>query len=80
MDGEIYKVDLTGKLVGRFGRAGKLLKEFGTANAIDCRSENELYVGETRQLARAEAHAAPLEESREVKSTKYKVQVKSREV
>jgi DNA-binding beta-propeller fold protein YncE len=45
-DGEIYKMDLNGKLVGRFGRAGKLPKEFGTVNAIDCRSENELYVGE----------------------------------
>ena len=47
VDGEIYKLDLSGKLVGRFGNAGKLLKEFGTVNAIDCRSENELYVGET---------------------------------
>ena len=46
VDGEIYKLDLSGKLVGRFGKAGKLLKEFGTVNAIDCRSENELYVGE----------------------------------
>ena len=33
-------------IVGKFGRAGKLLKEFGTVNAIDCRTENELYVGE----------------------------------
>ena len=31
---------------GKFGKAGKLPKEFGTVNAIDCRSENELYVGE----------------------------------
>jgi hypothetical protein len=46
-DGEIYKIDLTGRIVGKFGRAGKQLKEFGTANAVDCRSENELYVGET---------------------------------
>jgi hypothetical protein len=23
-----------------------MLKEFGTVNAIDCRTENELYVGE----------------------------------
>jgi DNA-binding beta-propeller fold protein YncE len=45
-DGEIYKLDLNGKLVGRFGRAGKLLKEFGTTNGIDCRSENDLYVAE----------------------------------
>ena len=47
VDGEIYKMDLNGRLVGRFGKAGKQLKEFGTANALDCRSENELYVGET---------------------------------
>ncbi len=44
--GEIYKLELDGKVVGKFGRAGKLPKEFGTANAIDCRRENELYVGE----------------------------------
>jgi hypothetical protein len=45
-DGEILKMSLDGKIVGKFGRAGKLLKEFGTVNAIDCRTENELYVGE----------------------------------
>ncbi len=44
--GEIYKMRLDGTMIGKFGRAGKLLKEFGTANAIDCRSENMLYVGE----------------------------------
>jgi DNA-binding beta-propeller fold protein YncE len=44
--GEIYKLELTGQAVGQFGRAGKLPKEFGTVNAIDCRNENELYVGE----------------------------------
>ena len=37
---------LDGTMIGKFGRAGKLLKEFGTVNAIDCRSENTLYVGE----------------------------------
>jgi hypothetical protein len=44
--GEIYKMRLDGTMIGRFGRAGKVLKEFGTVNAIDCRSENTLYVGE----------------------------------
>ena len=44
--GEIYKMRLDGSMIGKFGRAGKLLKEFGTVNAIDCRSENTLYVGE----------------------------------
>ena len=45
-DAAIYKVDLDGKLLGRFGRAGKMPKEFGLVNSIDCRSENELLVGE----------------------------------
>jgi DNA-binding beta-propeller fold protein YncE len=45
-NGEIYKMTLDGKIVGKFGTAGKLLKEFGTVHAMDCRGENELYVGE----------------------------------
>jgi hypothetical protein len=45
-DGEILKMDLTGKIVGKFGTVGKQLKQFGTVNAIDCRTENNLYVGE----------------------------------
>jgi hypothetical protein len=45
-DGEIYKMELDGKILGKFGRAGKLMKEFGTVNQIDCRNPNELYVGE----------------------------------
>jgi DNA-binding beta-propeller fold protein YncE len=44
--GEIYKMRLDGTMIGKFGRAGKLLKELGTVNAIDCRTENTLYVGE----------------------------------
>ena len=44
--GEIYKLELDGKVLGQFGRAGKLAKEFGTVNQIDCRTENDLYVGE----------------------------------
>jgi DNA-binding beta-propeller fold protein YncE len=48
--GEIYKMKLDGTIVGKFGRAGKLPKEFGTANAIDCRSENNLLVGEIANM------------------------------
>lgn len=44
--GEIYKVELDGRVVGKFGKAGKLSKEFGTVNEIDCRGENDLFVGE----------------------------------
>jgi len=45
-DAAIYKVALDGRIVGRFGSAGKLPREFGIANSIDCRNENELLVGE----------------------------------
>jgi len=49
-DGEIYKMRLDGTITGKFGRAGKLPKEFGTVNAIDCRNANTLYVGEIGNL------------------------------
>jgi hypothetical protein len=45
-DAAIYKVRLDGTVIGKFGSAGKLPREFGLANSIDCRSENELLVGE----------------------------------
>ena len=45
-DLDLYKMRLDGSMIGKFGKAGKLPKEFGTVNAIDCRSENTLYVGE----------------------------------
>jgi DNA-binding beta-propeller fold protein YncE len=45
-DAAIYKVRLDGTVVGKFGSAGKLPKQFGLANSIDCRNENELLVGE----------------------------------
>ena len=42
------RLDVT--VIGKFGKAGKLAKEFGTVNAIDCRNENTLYVGEIGNL------------------------------
>ena len=45
-DAAIFKVGLDGKVIGKFGSAGKRPKEFGLANSIDCRNENELLVGE----------------------------------
>ncbi len=45
-NGEIYKMELDGKVLGKFGTAGKLVKEFGTVNEIDCRNPNVLYIGE----------------------------------
>jgi streptogramin lyase len=48
--GEIYKMKLDGTILGRFGKAGKLTKEFGAVNSIDCRSENSLLVGEVANM------------------------------
>jgi hypothetical protein len=44
--GEIYKLELNGTVVGKFGQAGKGLKDFGSVNAIDCRNPDALYVAE----------------------------------
>jgi sugar lactone lactonase YvrE len=44
--GEIYKMELDGTIIGRFGKAGKALKEFSTVHEIDCRNPNELFVSE----------------------------------
>jgi len=45
-DATIYKVGLDGKVLGKFGTAGRMPKEFGVVNSIDCRTENELLLGE----------------------------------
>lgn len=44
--GEIYKMELDGTIIGKFGKAGKQLKEFSTVHEIDCRNPNELFVSE----------------------------------
>jgi hypothetical protein len=46
-NGEIYKMELDGRVVGKFGRAGKALKEFGTVLGLDCRNPNEVFVAES---------------------------------
>jgi len=44
--GEIYKMELDGTVIGKFGHAGKQLGEFATVHEIDCRNPNELLVSE----------------------------------
>ena len=44
--GEIYKLELNGTVVGKFGQAGKGSRDFGTVTGIDCRNPNSLYVAE----------------------------------
>ncbi len=44
--GEIFKMELDGTVVGKFGKAGKELGELSTVHDMDCRNENEILVGE----------------------------------
>ena len=44
--GEIYKMELDGKIIGKFGKAGKALGQFQTVHGIDCRNPDELIISE----------------------------------
>jgi NHL repeat len=44
--GEIFKMELDGTVVGKFGKAGKELGELSTVHDMDCRDANEILVGE----------------------------------
>jgi hypothetical protein len=45
--GEIYRLQLNGTVVGRFGKAGKAPREFASVNQMDCRQANTIYTAET---------------------------------
>lgn len=44
--GEVYKMELDGTVIGKFGRAGKQLGEFSGLHEIDCRNPDVLYISE----------------------------------
>jgi sugar lactone lactonase YvrE len=44
--GQIYKLELDGTVVGKFGHAGKIAPGFQVVHAIDCRNPDALFVGE----------------------------------
>jgi DNA-binding beta-propeller fold protein YncE len=44
--GRIYKLDVNGKILGAFGKAGKQLGQFGWVHEMACPSEDILYVAE----------------------------------
>ena len=61
--GEIYKMELDGRIIGKFGKAGKGLGEFSTVHEIDCRNPDQLYrLGDLR-MARAENHSQSIEDA-----------------
>jgi hypothetical protein len=47
--GEVYKMELDGTVLGRFGKAGHGPKEFSSVHQMDCRNPNEIYVAEITQ-------------------------------
>jgi hypothetical protein len=49
MTGEIYKMELDGTVIGRFGKAGHGFKEFSSVHQMDCRNPDEMYVAEITQ-------------------------------
>ena len=44
--GEVYKMELDGTILGKFGKPGTQLGQFRTIHEMDCRSENEIYTAE----------------------------------
>ena len=44
--GEVYKMELDGTIIGKFGRAGKGPGEFATTHQMDCRDPNVIYTAE----------------------------------
>jgi len=53
VSGEVYKMELDGTVIGKFGKAGKQLGEFSGLHEIDCRNPDMLFVSEI-QLWRAQ--------------------------
>jgi sugar lactone lactonase YvrE len=46
MTGEIYKMELDGTVLGKFGKPGHAFKEFSSVHQMDCRNPDEVYVAE----------------------------------
>jgi sugar lactone lactonase YvrE len=44
--GEVYKMELDGTIVGKFGKGGKGPKEFSTIHQMDCRDPNTIFTAE----------------------------------
>jgi hypothetical protein len=44
--GEVYKMELDGTMLGKFGKGGKGPKEFSTIHQMDCKNPNEIFTAE----------------------------------
>jgi DNA-binding beta-propeller fold protein YncE len=63
-DAAIYKVQLDGKVIGKFGSAGKEPKQFGLATSIECRTDTDLLVGEMTNWRVQKITLKPLDRTR----------------
>ncbi len=61
----IYKMELDGTILGKFGAGGKQLKEFGTVHEMDCRKDSEVFVAEITnwRIQKLTLHPAKVETS-----------------
>lgn len=62
--GEIYKMELDGTIIGKFGRAGKGAGELQTVHGMDCSDPTELIVGEISAWRVQKLHVAAEPQSR----------------
>jgi hypothetical protein len=44
--GQVFKIELDGTPVGKWGKPGKQQGEFSTVHGLDCRNENVVYTTE----------------------------------
>ena len=44
--GEVYKMELDGTIIGKFGKGGKAVGEFSTIHQMDCRDPNTIFTAE----------------------------------
>ena len=52
-------MELDGTVLGRFGKAGRALKEFSSIHQMDCRNPDEIYVAEITAWRVQKTHPAP---------------------
>jgi len=64
--GHFFKVDLSGRILGWFGKWGKRVGEFNNVRAMHCQDEHELQVGEMEnwRVQRLRLHANPAGDDR----------------
>ena len=64
--GEIYKMELDGTIIGKFGKTGKLPGEFSTVHSMDCRNPNEVLTSEITswRVQKITLHPKPPENKR----------------